>query len=293
MYSSPVMNQDSLTSPLRARAPTLKPKMSLPTAAHCVLLESFSQFTTNLHLLRVSDDSEVVHQARIGWRRFRTALRLFKKISMVQGVPPWEPLKPMLVSMGSLRDLDVARGETLPKFAQDYAGTDPGKQGKWRAMEQAMVRTADDQRQEVRGALDDTAVQETLLDITQWLENKAAWKKSSESKKYRAKSLRQWAKRRAVRAHEQLQTARRDCGTVERQHRTRIVAKRVRYSIEALVPLLPKRRAERWHQQAIDLQAGIGATRDAMQAATIASTLGTDPELVSFLRNAGEPGTVH
>jgi CHAD domain-containing protein len=287
------MNQDSLTSPLRAHPPTLKPKMSLPTAAHCVLLESFCQFTTNLHLLRVLDDSEIVHQARIGWRRFRTALRLFKKISMVQQAPPWEPLKPMLVSIGCLRDLDVARVETLPQFAQDYAGTDPGKQGKWRAMEQAMVRTAEEQRQAMRGAMDDTAGQETLLAITQWLENKAAWKKSSESKRDRAKSLRQWAKRRAVRAHEQLQTARRDCGTVERQHRTRILAKRMRYSIEALRPLLPKRRAERWYQQAIDLQADIGITRDVMQAATIASTLGVDRELVAFLRNAAEPGTVH
>lgn len=285
------MNQDSLTSPLRARAPTLKPKMSLPTAAHCVLLESFSQFTTNLHLLRVSDDSEVVHQARIGWRRFRTVLRLFKKISVVQSAPPWEPLKPILVSMGSLRDLDVARGETLPQFAHDYADTDPGKQGKWRAMEQALLRTADDQRQAVRIAMDDTAVQKTLLTITQWLENKAAWKKSSESKRYRDKSLRQWAKRRVACAHEQLQTARRDCGTFERQHRTRILAKRLRYSIEALRPLLPKRSAKRWYQQAIDLQMDIGTTRDVMQAATIASTLGADPELVAFLRNAAEPGS--
>nr|ACL37097.1 adenylate cyclase [uncultured bacterium fCS1] len=255
-----------------ARAPTLKPKMSLPTAAHCVLLESFSQFTTNLHLLRVSDDSEVVHQARIGWRRFRTVLRLFKKISVVQSAPPWEPLKPILVSMGSLHDMDVARGETLPQFAHDYAGTDPGKQGRWRAMEQALLRTADDQRQAVRVAMDDTAVQETLLTITQWLGNKAAWKKSSESKRYRDKSLRQWAKRQVACAHEQLQTARRDCGTFERQHRTRILAKR-------------------WYQQAIDLQMDIGTTRDVMQAATIASTLGADPELVAFLRNAAEPGS--
>ncbi len=286
------MNQDSLTSPLRARPPTLKPKMSLPTAAHCVLLESFCQFTTNLHLLHASDDSEVVHQARIGWRRFRTVLRLFKKVSVVQSAPPWAPLKPMLVLMGRLRDLDVARGETLPQFAHDYAGADPGKKGKWRAMEEALIRTATDQRRAVRRAMGDTAVQETLLSITQWLGNIAAWKKSSESKRYRDKSLRQWAKRRVVRAHEQLQTARRDCGTVERQHRTRILAKRMRYSIEAMRPLLPKRRAERWYQQAIDLQTDMGTTRDVMQAATIASTLGADPELVAFLRNAAEPGTV-
>lgn len=134
-------------------------------------------------------------------------------------------------------------------------------------------------------------MQETLLTITQWLENKAAWKKSSESKRYRDKSLRQWAKRRVACAHEQLQTARRDCGTFARQHRTRILAKRLRYSIEALRQLLPKRSAKRWYQHAIDLQMDIGTTRDVMQAATIASTLAADPELVAFLRNAAEPGS--
>lgn len=84
--------------------------------------------------------------------------------------------------------------------------------------------------------------------------------------------MRQWAKRQVACAHKQLQTARRDCGTFERQHRTRILAKR-------------------WYQQAIDLQMDIGTTRDVMQAATIASTLGADPELVAFLRNAAEPGS--
>ena len=75
------------------------------------------------------------------------------------------------------------------------------------------------------------------------------------------------------------------------QHRARILAKRLRYNIEALCPLLPAR-TQRWLQQASGVQAGIGASRDLLQAGVLAQRLAVDRGIVAFLRGyaAGRAG---
>ena len=58
----------------------------------------------------------------------------------------------------------------------------------------------------------------------------------------------------------------------------------MRYDLEALFDLLPRKRAQRWRTQALELQTSLGATRDAMQAASLLVELEADRGLVEFLR---------
>ena len=74
-----LLAQGALDQPQRSRIPQLVLPLSRPELAQRVLGEMFAQFSQNLDTLRTSDDPEVVHQARVGWRRFRSGLRLFKK----------------------------------------------------------------------------------------------------------------------------------------------------------------------------------------------------------------------
>ncbi len=67
-------------------------------------------------------------------------------------------------------------------------------------------------------------------------------------------------------------------------HRARILAKRLRYCIESLRPLLPQHRAIRWYETAVHLQATIGDQRDLDQANRIVSGLDVAPDIVAFLR---------
>jgi CHAD domain-containing protein len=87
-----------------------------------------------------------------------------------------------------------------------------------------------------------------------------------------------------MRLHEQLKLARKEAYDPAGQHRVRILSKRIRYGIEALRPLLPKRHSRRWYLQAADLQSILGRTRDLMQASDLAAKLGADRGLVAFLR---------
>ncbi len=275
---------DCQDKPLGAKPPKLSSNLPLSEAAGRVLREMFCQFTTNLNALRTSDDPEVVHQARVGWRRFRSASRLFKPALAVDAVPSWEALQTLLSFLGELRDLDVARTDTLPPLADAYVAGDAQRADAWETMMQALQQAASLQRKSVRYALNRPTVGAFLLAVTQWLEDLSAMPSLGDAGIERKVPLKGWARRRIVRLHSQLKLAGKDRSSPASQHRVRIFAKRVRYGIEALHTLLSKRRTKRWYQQAEGLQETIGAARDVMQAGTLVAKLETDRGLVEFLR---------
>ncbi|WP_367849820.1 CHAD domain-containing protein [Rhodoferax sp. WC2427] len=276
--------QNCLDAPLHAHPPTLTKNQSVPEAAACVLGEMFCQFTTNLMAVRSSDDPETVHQTRIGWRRFRSAVRLFKPAVAMDAVPAWQPLHMLLGLLGELRDLDVACTETLPALAQAYSAGDAQRADAWQAMAHTLQHAADLQRKSVRYALLEPAVGATLLATTQWLDGLAALPGPGGVPGEPTGSLRRWSRLRMARMHRQLKRARQDSGSPDSQHRVRILAKRMRYGVEALVHCLPQRRAKHWYRQATGLQLRLGAARDVVQAGLLAAKYEVDRGLVGFLQ---------
>jgi CHAD domain-containing protein len=273
-----------LDKPLHAQPPELTRGMSLPQTAQRVLREMFCQFITNLNALRSSDEPEVVHQARVGWRRFKSAVRLFRPVLTAEAVPSWQPLQALLTCLGELRDLDVARTETLPPFAQAYAAGDGRRAESWQTMIQALAYATDLQRKAVRYALQEPELGASLLAITHWLEGLSDSSGAGDAAHELNVSLRQWAKRRILHLHDQLKRGLKKTDNPDNLHRVRILAKRLRYGIEALKTLLSKRVTQRWYLQATNLQTVIGASRDLVQASTLVARLDVDRGLVEFLR---------
>ena len=276
--------QNALHQPRRAQPPALAPDTPVPHAAAQVLREMFSQFTYNLVTLQHSDDPEVVHQARVAWRRFRSGLKLFKKTAWVQSVPDWHDLVPLLHALGSLRDLDVANLETLPMLANAYAAGDSVRQTHWRTMQAALAQAEEAQREVVRAILQEPSIGTCLLNLTEWLERGHAGELDDIPVKERKTVLRRWAQKNVERLREQMKASLKDVAGTGGEHRSRILAKRLRYGIEALRTLLPKRQAQRWYQQAVRVQSEIGADRDLHQALAIATRLQADSGLLEFLR---------
>ena len=282
------LQQDGLGMAVRALPPIPKGELSVPQAAQRVLREMLCQFTSNLNALRASDDPEVVHQARVGWRRFTSARRFFKPVLAEIAQPAWDRLKPLLRVLGELRDVDVARAETLTTLRDAYVAGDAQRASSWSAFAHRMDAAAALARTAARHALDEPAVGATLLSATQWLEDLPSLHAADTAPRERRQSLVRWAGRRTDRLQTQLQealqTALRAGSSTESQHQVRILAKRMRYAIEAMRSLLPKRRARIQYRQAMQLQSGIGATRDLVQAAALATRLGADQGIVEFLR---------
>lgn len=285
------LRDGKLGTPLRARPPQLGTEVSLRAMVQPVLGEMYAQFTANLNALVHSDDPELVHQARVGWRRFRGALRLFKPAVQVQQIPEWSGMQPMLVLLGELRDLDVACTQTLPALQSAFVAGDAGRAGQWQTMVQAFQQAALRQRQALRCALQEPQVGAALLALTLWLDDLGRPQAWAPSQDIPVKTVRHWVRQRITRLHAQWKKALRDSTHAESQHRARILAKRLRYNIEALRPLLPVR-AQRWLQEASQLQSAIGASRDVLQSGVLAQRLAVDRGIVEFLRGfaAGQAG---
>lgn len=276
--------QGSFGTPAHAMPPKLPPELPVLAAAQRVLSEMFCQFTGNLNALHTSDDPEVVHQARVGWRRFKSACRLFRPALAPGALPSWEPLHALLTCLGELRDLEVALTETLPPFADAYiAGNEP-RARTWEAMAQALAHDTELQRKAVRYALRDPSLGASLLATTQWLEGLTSVPGTVESASLQNQSLRRWGRQRIKRLHAKYKQAIQAANTLEAQHSARILAKRLRYGLEALQSLLTAKRTKRWVQQATNVQSAIGATRDLAQATAFVARQDLDPGLAEFLR---------
>ena len=284
--------EGTLDAPLRARPPTLSKDMAFGTVVQTVLRESFLQFTANLYTLRISDAPEVLHQARVGWRRFKSALKLFKQSGGESGAPGMDLLKPLLSDMTRLRDLDVAASEVFPAHAEAFQNGDARHVRSWRAMEETLEQERQQLRAALRQLLADPAVGRTLLQITRWLET-GAIDLPGGPHPHKKRSVSDWVRKRITQLVEQLQAIPAHAKDPVQQHQLRILSKRLRYGVENLRALLPQKRAERWLQTATQTQTRIGITRDRLQAIAIAQRLQAADGVVQFLRGAafaGNPG---
>lgn len=278
--------QGALNKPVRSDAVPLNRAMPLHEVAATALREMLLQFTANLNHLRASDDPEVLHQARVGWRRFKGALQLFRKHPGLAAAPALAPLQTLVHAMARLRDLEVAACETLPMFANAYTGGEAQRKARWKAMEKALNRAVGLQRTVLLSALEHPKVGHTLVELTRWIETQLQEGADANKKNRSLYSVvvSDWLLHRLSRLYRRLQVEPVRSSGADTQHRIRILSKRLRYAVEALRPLLPPRKAKRWLKIATALQENIGAARDIGNAVNIVADLKVDSGIVEFLR---------
>jgi CHAD domain-containing protein len=239
----------------------------------------FVQFTNNLDSVRVSDDPEVVHQARVGWRRFKSGVHLFKKL--VPSPPPLDGMRTLVTNLGELRNLEVALTETLPALADAYVMGEAQRAKSWQALLAALKQETELKRATVRSALQLPTVGASLLAVARWLERLS---EIDEVPPVHKGSSRHWAKRQILRLNKQMAQARTEAETFDQWHRVRILAKRLRYSSEAMHELLPRKLARDYTSSAAVIQTSIGAKRDVAQASALVTKLNLDSCIAEFLR---------
>ena len=261
--------------PVRARPIERQPGEALHALALRALGEMLDQFMRNLEGMLHNDAPEWVHQARVGWRRWRSLQRLLRPL--IGPAPDFAALRPLLDALGQQRNLDVACTETLPAWAgawpcaQAGAAAQPAQPdappNAWEQAEQRLQAARTAQREQLRQTLLDPATGQALLVLARHLwqlgQQPVAIKKS-------------WAGGRLARWHRRLHTllqgeqaALLDVATL---HEARLLAKRLRYGSEALASALPAKRlrqSQQWVKDATLWQTRIGQARDAWQLAAL------------------------
>lgn len=280
------MLDDSSANALRARPPSLRPDLPAMHAAEAVLGEMLSQFSENLARLVRFDDAELVHQARVGWRRWNSGLWLFKPLLKDVPAPDSSGLAPLRQVLGRLRDLDVAAVETLPPWKEAFIAGDAGRQAHWKRLEKTIAREREALRRTLREILATPDTGAALVGLSRWVHTLHHYETRSED-------IGPWAEKRTSRLHRRLKNemaeaeeAREhgDENALELEHRTRLLAKRSRYCLEAMQSLLPKSRTRRWTEEATDVQTQIGAARDLMLVTHLLEPMDTDRAILEFLR---------
>ncbi len=281
----------TLQQPRRARPLGLDEDMPVLIAAQAVLGEMLGQFVENLGGIVESDGAELVHQARVGWRRWRSALWLFKPLLAAgpHPVPDTAPLRPLLNALGAMRNLDVAALESLPPWADAWIAGDTGRAQAWQALEAAVAAERRIHRAGLLAVLQSPATGRALLALERWLH---ALPRAALPADVAGRVIGDWAAARTQRLHARLAAEAEEMNAadpatpegLEHQHEVRLLAKRTRYVLESLRPVLPGKRTRRWQKQATELQTRIGAARDLMLLATLLEPLGVHPGLLGFLR---------
>jgi triphosphatase len=217
----------------------------------------------------VGEDLEYVHQARVALRRTRSALRVLAVARAVDD-PIALDLRWMADCFGAVRDWDVLLTQSLPVLRK---ATGEGHQAQWDAlMERAQARR---QRQQLRlrATLGSGSFASAAVRLLRWAEEPPA---------AAAAHLTHQAHRAIEKGHERLAAAARDLAKLSPQgrHRLRILAKRQRYALELLVPLLDDGAPARTLKQLSRVQQLLGEINDIYVAVSMLPSLTRSRELM-------------
>ncbi len=183
-------------------------------ALRSVIGTGTSILLANAHGLRVSEEPEFIHQARVAVRRMRSAIRLFER--EVEFPPRLDrELRWLGRTLGAARDWDVFALQTLPSLAP---AAQPLHAAAARRRAQALRRA--------RGQVVSARFARLTLQLLQWSESPA--RETVMLNEFAPRAMRRALKHlvRSAREFERL--------TPARQHRVRVRAKRLRYAVDAL-----------------------------------------------------------
>lgn len=242
--------QGESRSPRRAVATSLSPDASATTAFHRIAMACLAQVSTNAELLRVVRRPEAVHQMRVGLRRLRVAVDVFKPLlaaaerERIEGELKW-----LAREADAARDLDVFIRDVFHPTALEAPSPDLAPLGRHllTARGQAYDR--------VLAAIASPRYALMILEATAWIET--APLPDAPVAPFAAEAL--------DRLHRQVKKRARDLTDLDAdaRHHLRIRAKRLRYAAEFFADLFPARRRRPRYLKALErLQDRLGELND-------------------------------
>ena len=278
-----------------SRAPAAVKATPLALSANMSAEQAFQQiaFNTLTHMQDNADgvaerhDVESLHQMRVGLRRLRSALGMFKALLHL---PPelQQELDWLAQELGDARDWDVLSGSTLPALAQDLTApvTIDGVQ-------KAAADSAQQHHVTAAAAVGSPRHTRLMLGITRWVQA-MGWHQDQAAMAAAGNKLRQpvtkFARQTLKRDQRRLRS-RADklrAATPADRHRVRIAAKKTRYAAEFFGSLFKPNSVRAYVKALTGLQDELGYLNDAAVADRLLTGMpGAQPHLeseVGFVR---------
>ncbi|MGZ6229065.1 MAG: CHAD domain-containing protein [Candidatus Binataceae bacterium] len=240
----------------KAIAVTLSPASGLHKMMVAIIGGCCDHWLANVPAAIDGRDPEGIHQARVGLRRLRSALSLFKKqIPTAQRSALNAEAKWLFGQLGLVRDLDVFIGSLGEK---DEAMAAVARKLRGRAHRKAVT------------ALQSPRARRLAQRLDVWLQGRG-WRDNAEAAASPASIARAALNRRLRR----IRDAAEEIGelAVDARHELRIAVKKARYGLEFLSAVLPEKRAQRWTSSLKRLQDSLGHLNDVDVAERTVATL--------------------
>jgi inorganic triphosphatase YgiF len=244
-----------------AKRPDLAKDDDVDTAMAAIFRSCFDQWLANRAAALDGRDSEGVHQMRVGLRRLRSALSVFRKM-IPEGQLAWlQPdAKNAINSLGPARDWDVFLGDLLAPVIEariDDSGL------------KALRRKAETRRRQshrrARQDLDDAEATRFALHFGLWLES-AGWQQDRKGKpaKLAAQPLKTFAASVLNKRHGKVLSfgPRLADLSAESRHELRIAIKKLRYAVEFFGPVFDKTARKPYLKSLKNLQDDFGDLND-------------------------------
>jgi CHAD domain-containing protein len=231
---------------------TFKTRSTLDDAIAAVIASCRDHWQVNLPAALDGRNAEGVHQVRVGLRRFRSALSLFKTF-VPENQRDWLNTegKWLANQLGAVRDLDV--------FLADLEKRAPKNDASSAALGDAVRAARARARTSAMNALRGTRMRRFAARVETWLDGHGWYVDGGEIPDVGA-----FARDALNKRMKKIQAvaARADKLTVPERHELRIAVKKLRYSLEFLAPVLPEKRAQRASVILKRLQDSLGHLND-------------------------------
>jgi inorganic triphosphatase YgiF len=254
----------------KARPLRLEAGMTIEQGFQAIATNCLAQLLDNEAAVAERADPEGIHQMRVGLRRLRTALGLFRPwVALPQNAR--EELEWLGTVLGRSRDADVLAQSTLRTVVEIC----PGELALQPLLRSSMARAAR-LRREAAAAVASPRQARLALQLCAWIHT-FGWRDGLDA----ASSLaigqplvphaRQVVRRSRHKLHE---AARRlPADPSDELHRVRIAAKRARYATEFFRTLLPARETTQRIARMTDLQERLGSINDKTVAGRLLSAM--------------------
>lgn len=265
---------------VRATAVALSDTMTVEQGFQAIAWNCLTQMQGNEQSVVQGDDVESLHQMRVGMRRLRSALTIFKQLLKLpeglQGELDW-----LAKELGDARDWDVLASSTLPALARKLAEPEQID-----GVQHAATDKANEQHISAAQAVGSPRYTRLLLNIARWVQT-TGWRAGPATPKMNTqllKTLRKFADTMLKRNQRRLRTSAshlRDA-TPEARHRVRIAAKKTRYAAEFFASLYRPKTVLPYIRALTGLQDELGFLNDAAIADRLLSDMAAgQPQLAS------------
>ncbi len=248
---------------VKATPLALKRKMNAEQAFQAIARNCLAQIQANEAGVDKFHDVECLHQMRVGLRRLRSALSMYRDVLQL----PEElanDLEWLLSQLGPARDWDVLAGSTLPKMSEGSAHAP-----QLVALTMAAHNRTHELHDIAAAAIASERYQKLMVALTEWV-GRRGWR-AAMSRKARTQlktKVRKFAdtvleqdQKRLLNRGSQLKTA-----TPEARHRVRIAAKKTRYAAEFFGSLFKDKQVKPYVKALTHLQDELGRMNDASVA---------------------------